>query len=660
MKQCSRIKVGLALVVLACSLAVLAVSGTQADEPAVEPDVYKEFLDAQVFDVYDIEQYFVGQQDVYLPIIPPAPDFILHQSGSPNVLPFTWKGFPPEFSKNLVLEYENSVPVYSITILEDPVTRETVFLNMKGERILSLPPPLDYFPFSYLRSIFPSLYAGRYSSDQISYWQSLYDPARIQISAKLIPTEYVEPYLYVSDRIAEEAALAAALEGGGFTLLRSGEADSNIVFEVMGRTNGGIRLVIAYPNDFTNRLDVFTCNDLMQYIWTFAKKELSTSGTNEIAWVDTNYWVASGPPVRFYSAGNADLDTDGDGYADAREMMVYKTDYTDSNSRPVRVSGIVNYSGIETGTIYVLSVTASSSWSIAQSVPLPGPGPYTNDVGNNQSYWFKAFRDVNSSYARDVWEPWGLYSNSSTLITGDTSGLNITMKDQPSIWGTVNYTGTETGDVWIVAVTSSNSWDTTYRCVLPWVQGGDPFTGGVMYLTFPAAYSITGLPASNYWIRAFMDSDTNQAWSPLEVAGQYASNAIPISNRVTGINITMAFDGDSDGMPDGWEIVNGLSPGNPADAAEDPDADGLSNLQEYVFDTGPHLRDTDQDGLPDGEEVAAGLSPLFSPLPHRMTALSFSYDNQDRLGSVTSAVSSISMTYDDAGNISTLSCSKGE
>lgn len=267
---------------------------------------------------------------------------------------------------------------------------------------------------------------------------------------------------------------------------------------------------------------------------------------------------------------------------------------------------------------------------------------------------------MNSSYARDVWEPWGLYSSGSTLITGDTSGINITMQDQPSVWGTVNYTGAETGDVWVVAVTSSNSWDTTYRCVLPWVQGGDPFTGGVMYLTFPASYSITELPASNYWIRVFMDADTNQAWSPLEPAGQYAANAIPISNRVTGINITMAFDADGDGMPDGWEIANGLSPGNPADAGEDPDADGLSNLQEYVFETGPHSRDSDQDGLSDGEEVAAGLSPLFSPLPYRMTALVFSYDDQDRLGSITSAVSGISITYDDAGNISTLSCSKGE
>ena len=192
MKQSSRFRVGLALVVLACSLAVFVVGAKQADKPAVDPDVYKQFMSAQVSDVYDLEQYFTDQQNEYVPILPPVSDFILRQPGSPLVLPFTWKTFPTEFSGNLITEYENSVPVYSVTIVEDPITRETVFLNAKGEKLFSLPPATGYDPFSYLRSIFPSLYAGRYSREQISNWQSLYDPARIQVSAKLIEVPDLE------------------------------------------------------------------------------------------------------------------------------------------------------------------------------------------------------------------------------------------------------------------------------------------------------------------------------------------------------------------------------------------------------------------------------------------------------------------------------------
>lgn len=130
--------------------------------------------------------------------------------------------------------------------------------------------------------------------------------------------------------------------------------------------------------------------------------------------------------------------------------------------------------------------------------------------------------------------------------------------------------------------------------------------------------------------------------------------------RIQRTPLTDPGDEDGDGMDDVWELRRGLNPLGAADAVLDLDDDGLSNVQEFLFGTSPHSRDTDQDGLSDGEEAAAGSDPLYNPLQHRLTGLVFSYDDQDRLGSVTSAVSSISMTYDDAGNISTLLCSRGE
>jgi hypothetical protein len=74
-------------------------------------------------------------------------------------------------------------------------------------------------------------------------------------------------------------------------------------------------------------------------------------------------------------------------------------------------------------------------------------------------------------------------------------------------------------------------------------------------------------------------------------------------------------DADSDGMPDAWETRYGLDPDDPADAAGDPDADGLANLQEYQCGTSPVSDDTDGDRLLDGWEIdndfdpASGLTP---------------------------------------------------
>jgi hypothetical protein len=51
---------------------------------------------------------------------------------------------------------------------------------------------------------------------------------------------------------------------------------------------------------------------------------------------------------------------------------------------------------------------------------------------------------------------------------------------------------------------------------------------------------------------------------------------------------SVSQDSDGDGIPDWWEIANGLDPYDPADAQLDPDGDGLTNLQEYQMSTNPH------------------------------------------------------------------------
>lgn len=62
-------------------------------------------------------------------------------------------------------------------------------------------------------------------------------------------------------------------------------------------------------------------------------------------------------------------------------------------------------------------------------------------------------------------------------------------------------------------------------------------------------------------------------------------------------------DSDNDGMPDGWEVNNGLDPYLPADNDRDPDKDNLTNLQEYLSGTDPQNEDTDGDGASDSEDA---------------------------------------------------------
>ena len=117
-------------------------------------------------------------------------------------------------------------------------------------------------------------------------------------------------------------------------------------------------------------------------------------------------------------------------------------------------------------------------------------------------------------------------------------------------------------------------------------------------------------PGQTYTLAAWIDGNDNRTYDVGEPVG--TRKIIPLGDSIGNI-VTIKDDSDGDGLEDWWEVYwfGNLN----QSAGTDYDNDGLTNLQERnlingVFPTlQPNNWDSDGDGMDDGWELANGLSP---------------------------------------------------
>ena len=471
----------------------------------------------QVTELDGIVARYCQWREIYLPVILPDPPAVYVQNA--GVLPAAAEGFPKEFIAALVPVEANGVTTYPVVVYEDAKTREHVFVSAKGKRIAAVRPEKDYDPQSFVRGLYPDL--DRRDAAERAWLVAMFDPARIAVRFDLIFPEDLAKVVLRDSILAARAAQAAQFAPPGGMMM--GGPVENIQFTAISRATNGVRVTISYPDGYTNRLDIFTCEGgtrLMDFWWELGVTTNVSLSTNWIAWTDAS-WSNSYQAATFYAAANADADSDSDGFGDGRERFMYHTDPTNSASKPVSVAGTISYTGSLSGPVRMIAVTSSNSW-LGCMATMSGLGAYTNaKVANGATYWFKAYRDCNWSKSREYGEPWGVYTNSGILATNNLTGINITLTDD-----------TDEDDDGL-----PDWWELQYFPSI-WSQDGDDDNDSDS-LANSSELSYGTNPAN-----ADTDNDRLNDYAEIVTYGTSATNG----------------DTDCDNMGDGTEVDNGASP----------------------------------------------------------------------------------------------------
>ena len=234
--------------------------------------------DGVVDSLFELESLFIEHQYSYLPVSPPSLDVFTQDYGL--VVPVRTANLPKNFIKRLVGEYnEDGIPVFLTTVYEDPITRQTVFLNVDGLEIYRLDPAFGYDPLAWQRDWFQ---LG--SSELLDPWTTwIFDPAHIAARFLLVNDKDYEAYVLAEEqRRLEEIAIAPVMRTMG-----AGDGGSNMPVVFSADTNGLVSLTLAPPIGFGSYAEIFQKQNLIYPPdWNVAVNRMAVTNGIETVWVD--------------------------------------------------------------------------------------------------------------------------------------------------------------------------------------------------------------------------------------------------------------------------------------------------------------------------------------------------------------------------------------
>ncbi len=150
----------LALGMACATWAIAALLGENEDvEDIYNRGLHQVLVERQAIGLQDLAERFLRDQELYLWISPPDPDFILFQPGE-TIPILDLKAFPASFIDNLAGEIgADGVVRFPVWIYEDADSprREIVIESLERKVIARIERDRDYSPEWFVRALYPAL-----------------------------------------------------------------------------------------------------------------------------------------------------------------------------------------------------------------------------------------------------------------------------------------------------------------------------------------------------------------------------------------------------------------------------------------------------------------------------------------------------------------------
>lgn len=266
----------------------------------------------------DLRALIRGEQEKFALIAPPSLE--PYWSSLNGDVFVEWEDWP-EASRKLAFAVldENMIPRYELKIWEDFVSAEIFVVNDRNGIMATLKPEKGFDPYGFwLKSR-----AGVSSISELSeFEQILYSSSHTALSLTLTPSIFEKACAEIREDERAVLRLAAVEESLIPMAMMSGGAVTNLQGAIGITTNGTVEIEVAWPSSFSNRVCLFSCEDLVAGDWSVLAEKLPTYSVSSLVFEDV---ASSNLTDCFYRAGDADLDSDGDFLVDSFELVVSRS-----------------------------------------------------------------------------------------------------------------------------------------------------------------------------------------------------------------------------------------------------------------------------------------------------------------------------------------------